>query len=180
MTNPFLHRRQNHQTRQRNDQQTVGCMPGRDTSVGFVADQRVQQRLQTDAKGRIRECLGSQPATVEASVVGDRSRPERCCNRPLAGRACGGKLVRDRIGVDDRCAERGERLRDRRLAAADASGQSDDERHALAKVDPNEFVAEEQRQRAGDREIGPERQRQLMIAALDEHEPDADHRAHRR
>ena len=59
---------------------------------------------------------------------GSSSRPERRDDRAWPGCARRGQRVREAVGVGDLDAERGERVGHRRLAAADAAGQADDER----------------------------------------------------
>ena len=63
--------------------------------------------------------------------------------------------MREPIRVGDVDPERGKGVGDRRFAAADAAGQSDDVRHG--KYHRMSDRSPEQRDRAGDREIRAER-----------------------
>ncbi len=98
-------------------------------------DQRMQDGLEACARVRIGEYSVAQPRPVELAAGVHSLRSEFGHYAGKAGRTALAQRMRSEVGVRDLDAARRKGARDFRLAAADASGEADDERtHAGKKV----------------------------------------------
>jgi hypothetical protein len=114
---------------QGNDQQAVGAAPRRDALADLGADRRVERGLESCAECVVREGAPAQRAAIQRAVGREDAGPERRRDGAMALAARRRELVRDLVGVGDFDAERAKRRGDRRLAAADAAGEADDQAH---------------------------------------------------
>ena len=88
----------------------------------------MQQRLEPVPECRVREGALPQLCPVELAVGADEPGAEGIDDGEVAGFACATDRMRDVVGVEDIGAAGGERRGDPRFAAADAAGETDDER----------------------------------------------------
>ncbi len=89
----------------------------------------MQDRLEPGSRRRVAEHEAAQTRAVERAVGASKRRAERRQHGRVPRLSGGGQRVGEAIGVGDIDAERGEGVGDGRLAAADASGEPDDEGH---------------------------------------------------
>ena len=88
--------------------------------------QRVQRVFQPRSGRRIGENDAPQRAAIDLAVGPQNPVTKGVADRDIAGLAHRRQGVCHDVGVDDLDAQRRERVRHRRLAASDATGQADD------------------------------------------------------
>jgi len=91
----------------------------------FRRDARVQNGLEIVSRPVIRKDRSTHRRTIEIAVLVDLVAPEASPNVVESGLPGQDQVPGDNIGVNDRSAQLGKHVRDRRLAAGDAAGQAD-------------------------------------------------------
>ncbi len=118
---------------QRHDGDAVGSAPGCDLALAPRAAISGCSAASRRARARgVGEDAAAQSRAVDFAVRRQRDIGELRANRRIARLPRRRQPMRQQIGIDDLDAERGERVRHRGLAAADAPGQADDEWHRFA------------------------------------------------
>jgi hypothetical protein len=160
---------------QGNDRHAVRAAPCGHLSQHLASDQRVEGRLETHSRRRIGKGPTAELRPIQLAGWQQHAGIERGGNRGVSGLSLHRKPMRDDIGIGDLDAERAEGLCNFRLAAADAARHADDVGHRLAgKIKRGQGLAEKERNATGNREIGAERQWNLVVASFERDQADAD------
>jgi len=109
------------------DNHSVRFTPAFDLACDFSRDHRVQDAFESCPRRGIGKNEPPQRSAIEFPVALQDAGSKRCKDGVEAGLAGGRQPVRNLVGIDDFDAQRGERVRHRRLATAYTAGQPNDE-----------------------------------------------------
>src|SRR5512134_521377 len=118
---------------QRHDMHDVRPGGGRDAPGGFLADHRVQQRLELSLRGLVREHALAHLLAVHRALAAHRLRAEELLYASHGGAALRRELMCNDVRIDNRGAERGKVGRGGGFSAADAAGKSHHEGHSRCR-----------------------------------------------